>query len=395
MTTTEGWQHPPPAPYACRSGETRGRARPEPESPMRTPFQRDRNRIIASSAFRRLKHKTQVFVYHEGDYYRTRLTHSLEVAQIARSLARCLAVNEDLAETLALAHDLGHPPFGHAGEEALDEAMRPYGGFDHNGQTLRIVTLLEARYAAFDGLNLTWEALEGLAKHNGPLGGAGGLPWSISEYTDEHDLELASWPGLEAQLAALSDDIAYHAHDVDDGLRAGLFSVDDLADVPVLGPVVAEIRSAYPRLPRTRLVHEIGRRMTDRVLSDAVAETRRRVREAGPRSSDEVRAHDGPLAGFTSAMEADNDGLKDFLFAAMYGHHRVKRMAVKARRVVTDLFGVYMEEPECLPGEWRGHAEAADGVGRARLVSDYISGMTDRFALDEHRRLFDPYAENR
>ncbi|MAI50189.1 MAG: deoxyguanosinetriphosphate triphosphohydrolase [Rhodospirillaceae bacterium] len=386
------------APYASDPIGSRGRVHPETESPTRSAFQRDRDRVIHSGAFRRLKYKTQVFVYHEGDYYRTRLTHSLEVAQIARSLARSLLLDEDLAEALALAHDLGHTPFGHAGEDALDEVMRPHGGFDHNGQTMRIITSLEARYAEFDGLNLTWETLEGIAKHNGPLLGEGcaaGLPWALAEYATEHDLDLHTWPGLEAQVAALSDDIAYHSHDVDDGLRAGLFSVSDLADVPILGPILYDLRSRYDGLEPSRLIHEIGRRLINFLVTDLLAETCQRLQEATPATPDDVRQFGGALVGFSAEIDRDNRVLKEFLFERMYRHHRVNRMTSKARRVVIDLFKLYVDEPECLPAEWRIGAEQTAKTLRARHVADYIAGMTDRFALDEHRRLFDLYEENR
>jgi dGTPase len=387
------------APYACDPTKSRGRAHAEPESPTRTVYQRDRDRIIHSGAFRRLKHKTQVFVYHEGDYYRTRLTHSLEVAQIARSLARSLALDEDLAEALALAHDLGHTPFGHAGEEALDDIMAPHGGFDHNGQTIRIITSLEARYAEFDGLNLTWETLEGIAKHNGPLVGdgvkSGELPWALSEYTSQHDLALHTWPGVEAQVAALSDDIAYHSHDVDDGLRAGLFLVEDLTDVPILGPIIQEVRTRYPDLEESRLFHEVGRRLINLMVNDLLVETASRLNDASPKSAEDVRAFGAPLVGFSAKLDHDNRALKEFLFERMYRHYRVNRMTSKARRVVSDLFTLYVDEPECLPADWRIAAEQQDRTLRARHVADYIAGMTDRFALDEHRRLFDLYEENR
>jgi dGTPase len=381
------------APYACDPEKSRGRVHPETESPTRSVYQRDRDRVIHSGAFRRLKHKTQVFVYHEGDYYRTRLTHSLEVAQIARSLARSLRLDEDLAEALALAHDLGHTPFGHAGEEALDDMMAPHGGFDHNGQTLRIITSLEARYAEFDGLNLTWETLEGIAKHNGPLSGE--LPWALNGYTQHHDLALHTWPGVEAQVAAQADDIAYHSHDVDDGLRAGLFGVEDLKDVPILGPIIHEVQARYPDLETSRVIHETGRRLINVMVNDLLTETEGRLLDAAPVSSDDVRDYGAPLVGFSEPLESDNKALKEFLFERMYRHYRVNRMTSKARRVVSDLFTLYVDEPECLPAEWRVGAEQPDRTLRARHVADYIAGMTDRFALDEHRRLFDPYEENR
>lgn len=397
MTAASGFGGAPVrAPYASDPNASRGRRHQEPESPTRTVFQRDRDRIIHSGAFRRLKYKTQVFVSHEGDHYRTRLTHSLEVAQIARSIARSLALDEDLAEALALAHDLGHTPFGHAGEEALAEGMAPYGGFDHNGQALRIVTRLEARYAQFDGLNLTWEALEGIAKHNGPLvpapGVTDGLPWAVAEYVRDHDLELHTQPGMEAQVAALSDDIAYNAHDVDDGLRAGLFTVDDLAAVPLVGPLIREVRDRYPGLDQPRLIHETTRRMIDRMVSDLLAETRERLAATAPRSAADVRAAGHPVVAMSDGMKTANQALQEFLKNRMYRHYRVNRMTSKARRVVRELFDILLEEPECLPTEWRVRAEAAqDKTARARLVADYIAGMTDRYALDEHRRLFDLY----
>jgi dGTPase len=377
------------APYACRPEESRGRVHPEPESAMRSPFQRDRDRIIHSTAFRRLKHKTQVFVAHEGDHYRTRLTHSIEVAQIARSIARALGLDEDLAEALALAHDLGHTPFGHAGEEALDEAMRPYGGFRHNDQTFRVLTLLERRYAEFDGLNLTWEALEGTAKHNGPIKNP---PATIAAWNARHDLELDTWPSAEAQVAALSDDIAYNNHDVDDGLRAGLFSVSDLGDVPLVGPVFASVAARWPGLEEARLVHESVRRLIDRMVRDCIDESRCRLDESGAGSAAEVRRHGGPLIAFSPEMQKNDKALKTFLFERMYRHWRVNRMSSKARRVVQDLFGLLLEEPQCLPQEWRAAADGPRASPTARVVADYIAGMTDNFALEEHRRLCDPYA---
>jgi len=365
---------------------------------MRTVFQRDRDRIIHASAFRRLKYKTQVFVYHEGDHYRTRLTHSLEVAQIARAITRTLRLNEDLAEGLALAHDIGHPPFGHAGEAGLNEAMAAYGGFDHNAHTLRILTSLERRYAEFDGLNLTWETLEGVVKHNGPLTGpkatAGQtVPGEIADYIRVHDLEIETFPGLEAQIASLSDDIAYHSHDLDDGLRAGLFTVDEVADVPLVGPVVADVRARYPKIEVQRLVPETIRRLIDRMVQDLVAETKRRLQSARPENAQAIRELDAPVVAFSGTMEKDNQALKAFLMRRMYRHYKVNRMASKARRIVKELFGLFICEPGCLPTEWQVNIETLDKSAKAQLVLDYIAGMTDRFALEEHRRLFDSYAK--
>jgi dGTPase len=385
-----------PAPYACRPEDSRGRLVPEPESAIRSVFQRDRDRIIHSTAFRRLKHKTQVFVYHEGDHYRTRLTHSIEVAQIARTISRALNLNEDLAEALALAHDLGHTPFGHAGEEALDAEMQAYGGFDHNAQTLRLLTKLERRYAAFDGLNLSWEALEGVVKHNGPMTGKWAdpakrdrLPAAIREYVAGHDLELDTFASAEAQVAALSDDIAYNNHDIDDGLRAGLFTIADIADVPLVGAVFREVGASHPGLDQDRLTGESIRRLIDRMVTDLLTETRARLEAARPRSADDVRRLGKPVVAFSDDMVAKAGALREFLFERMYRHYKVNRMTSKARRVVSDLFRIFLDEPNCLPAEWYGRADGPRTQRTARLVADYIAGMTDRFALKEHRRLFD------
>ena len=394
------------APYACRPAESRGRLWPEAESPTRSCFQRDRDRVIHCGAFRRLMHKTQVFVYHVGDYYRTRLTHSIEVAQIARSASRALGLNEDLAEALALAHDLGHTPFGHAGEEALNQVMAPFGGFDHNEQTFRVLTMLERRYAEFDGLNLTWETLEGLVKHNGPLSSpdpspagsdskAGregetrrGVPPTVTAFCATMDLEPASHPGAEAQVAALSDDIAYSNHDIDDGLRAGLFTVEDLDPVPLVGPVFREVAAAHPGLDRTRLNHEAARRLIDRMVGDLLAETGRRLAEAAPKTVQDIRDLGTPVVAFSEDMAEVLGALKGFLFSRMYRHERVVPMIAEAGEIVRDLFAHYLERPERLPEEWRSDARDKGTADTARLVADYIAGMTDRFALQEHRARF-------
>jgi len=377
------------APYASKPEASRGRLYPEAEHPMRSAFQRDRDRVIHSAAFRRLKHKTQVFVYHEGDHYRTRLTHSLEVAQIARTVARTLRLDEDLAEALALAHDLGHTPFGHAGEEALNAEMAEFGGFSHNDQTLRILTRLERTYAEFDGLNLTWETLEGTAKHNGPLGDD--VPPSIAEYDSRHRLLLHTFPGPEAQVASLADDIAYNNHDLDDGLRAGLFSIADLAEVPLVGPVFAEVAQRYPGIDEARLIHESIRRLIDRMVGDLIGETARRLADSGVRSADDIRNLGSAVADFSAEMRGHDRTLKQFLYRRMYRHYLVNRMSSKARRVVHELFRLFHAEPETLPDEWRPQPGAAEAEC-ARIVADYLAGMTDRFALDEHRRLFDTYS---
>jgi len=385
------------ADFATKAERSRGRLHPEPESKTRTAFQRDRDRIIHCGAFRRLKHKTQVFVYHEGDYYRTRLTHSLEVSQIARTIARVLGLDEDLAEAQALAHDLGHTPFGHAGEEALDWCMTDFGGFDHNAQTLRIVTKLEHRYASFDGLNLSWECLEGVVKHNGPLIGpdkpATALPRAILDYAEDQDLELESFAGPEAQVAALSDDIAYNNHDLDDGLRAGLFTVDDLLAVPLVGDVFREVLDGYPGLERTRVIHEAIRRLIGVMVSDLIAETRRRVVEAQPQDVAAVRALGHGLAAFSPEMMAHNEALKAFLRDHMYRHYKVNRSMNKAQRIVRELFALLHQEVDLLPPDWRQGCDGPGGMKSARRVCDFIAGMTDRFAIEEHRRLFDLSAE--
>ncbi len=378
--------------WACQPSSSRGRLYEEPESKTRTCFQRDRDRIIHSAAFRRLEYKTQVFVNHEGDFFRTRLTHSLEVSQIARSICRGLDLNEDLAEALALAHDLGHPPFGHAGEDALSAMMAPYGGFDHNAQSLRVITRLERRYAAFDGLNLTWETLEGLVKHNGPLTGgnaASPLPWAIAEYVHTHDLELDTYPSAEAQVAALADDIAYNNHDIDDGLSAGLFTIADLKDVPLVGPVFDEVHQAWPNIERGRLIHEAVRRLIGHMVHDLLAETRARLAALAPGSADAVRRAGAPVVGFSPEMQRNDAALKAFLRTNMYRHYKLNRMTSKARRLVRDLFELFVAEPGCLPTEWRRRAGAPATTETARVVADYIAGMTDRFAADEYRRLFD------
>ena len=376
------------APYASFPERSRGRLYPEAESRTRTAFQRDRDRIIHCAAFRRLQHKTQVFVYHEGDHYRTRLTHSLEVAQIARSISRVLGVNEDLAEALALAHDLGHPPFGHAGEAALDLAMAAYGGFDHNAQTVRILTALEQRYADFDGLNLTWETLEGVAKHNGPRQ-TDATPGAIEAYSARHDLELDTHAGLEAQVAALADDIAYNNHDVDDGLRAGLFAIGDLRDVPLVGTILEDVASDQPGGEESRQIHETVRRMIGAMVEDVIDASLRGLEQAKPENAEAVRRHGAPLIAFSATMQAHGEALKAFLHERMYRHHKVNRMASKARRTVRELFEVFIDEPQCLPEEWQARCDGPRTLSTARAVADYVAGMTDRFAIQEHRNLFD------
>jgi len=383
------------APYAVQHLESRGRLIDEPASPTRTVFQRDRDRIIHSDAFRRLKHKTQVFVHHEGDHYRTRLTHTIEVGQIARALARALCVDEDLAEALALVHDFGHTPFGHAGERVLNEKLHPYGGFDHNAQSLRAVTVLERRYATFDGLNLAWETLEGLVKHNGPLtsrdgeGLKGPVPKAIMAYNAIHDLHLWSWPSVEAQCAAIADDIAYDNHDLDDGLRAGLFTPEDLCDVPLCGEVLAEIRAAHPDLSPSRTGHELVRRQITRMVEDVIRHSSMQLKDIDPPTADAVRALHHGVVAFSPEMQEREKALKAFLFAKMYRHDTVMRPVRAAQKILSDLYDVFVAGRADMPP---GEEWALDGLsdeGRALKVADYLAGMTDRYALGEHKRLFD------
>ena len=375
------------ASIACDPAQSRGRLIAEPEDPTRSVYQRDRDRIIHSAAFRRLEYKTQVFVNHEGDHYRTRLTHSLEVAQLARSMSRALHLNEDLAEALALAHDLGHTPFGHAGEDALKEAMADLGGFDHNAQTLRILTKLEHRYASFDGLNLTWETLEGIAKHNGPVSKP---PRAMAEYACQHDLELLSFAGAEAQLASLADDIAYNNHDIDDGLRSGLFTIDALCEVPIFRNTYAEVSKHYGEIEEQRLVHESIRRMIHRMVVDVLAQTNENIVREKVTTVQDVRALKRPLVAFSGGMDKQVQALKSFLRENMYRHWRVNRMTSKARRVVKELFAFFLAEPDCLPSEWQKLARRSDTRKTAEVVADFIAGMTDRFAIDEYERVFNP-----
>ena len=378
--------------YATRWEDSRGRYVDEPLSATRTPFQRDRDRIIHASAFRRLKQKTQVFVAHEGDHYRTRLTHSLEVAQIARSVARTLGLDEDLAEAMALAHDLGHPPFGHAGEDQLDECMAQYEGFDHNAQTLRVVTKMEERYPNFDGLNLTWEMLEGLCKHNGPLITADNsiddLPAAFRDFPWLEQLELEQFAGPEAQVAALADDIAYNNHDIDDGITAGLFTIEDMLELPLVGDIFRSVQEDHPFLDPQRTVYEGVRRLIGHWINDLVTETQRRVDAYKPQSAADVRSMPVPLVAFSDALERDQRALRAFLYERMYKHYKVNRMRSQAKRILRELFDLFMAEPETLPDLWRRDAEQATPVRRARLVCDYLAGMTDNYAIDLHRRLF-------
>ncbi len=390
-----GFGYRPRAAYATDPAQSRGRLFAEVESPTRTPFQRDRDRIIHSTAFRRLKHKTQVFVAHEGDHYRTRLTHSIEVAQIARALARALLGDEDLAEAVALVHDFGHTPFGHTGEDALNEKMAAWGGFDHNAQSLRVVTRLERRYAEFDGLNLTWETLEGLVKHNGPLtdtsgkGLKGPVPQAIRDYSELHDLELDRFAGIEAQCAAIADDIAYNTHDIDDGLRAGLLTLDMLEDVSLPGNILRSVRERYPALDPVRTGHELMRRQITMMVEDVIVATRANLARTRPESADAVRAAGETMVTFSSGMATAEKELKSFLYAHLYRHPEVMRVRADAEQIVKDLFDVYFNDPRAMPDGWREGLDRAEDRIKARSVADFLAGMTDTYALKEHRRLFD------
>jgi dGTPase len=383
------------APYACQPDQSRGRLHSESMSSFRSPFQRDRDRIIHSSAFRRLKHKTQVFVEHEGDYYRTRLTHSIEVAQVARTISGVLGLNTDLAEAIALAHDLGHTPFGHTGEDALAALMAPYGGFDHNAQALRIVTRLERHYADFDGLNLTWESLEGIAKHNGPVTGpnadakhAGPLPYALAEVNAEWDLELSTHASAEAQVAAIADDVAYSHHDLHDGLRSGLFDEADLMQLPVTGPAFEEVDRLYPGLDPMRRRHEALRRVFGRMVEDVIAVAQGRLEAAQPQSVEEIRDMGLTIIRFSKPLYQELKAIRSFLFTRMYRAPSVVVMRTEVTQVVNGLFPLFMADTSLLPAEWRHDIEAVQSETElARIVSDYVAGMTDRFALQEGARL--------
>ena len=380
------------APYACHPDASRGRMHPERMSTFRSPWQRDRDRIIHSSAFRRLKHKTQVFVEHDGeayrgDYFRTRLTHTIEVAQVARTIAGALGLNTDLAETVALAHDLGHPPFGHTGEDALALLMQPYGGFDHNAQALRIVTRLERHYADFDGLNLTWESLEGIAKHNGPV--TGPLPYALAEVNADWDLELHTNASAEAQVAAVADDVAYNHHDLHDGLRAELFTEDDLSQLPLVGPAFAEVDRLYPGLDPTRRRYEALRRVFGVMVEDVIAVAKNRLVALQPQSAQEIRDMDGPIIRFSKPLYQNIKAIKSFLFTRMYRAPSVVVERVNVTAMLNDLFPLFLHDPGQMPDHWRDLArKAGDETACARIVLDYVAGMTDRFAIAEHQRLF-------
>ena len=383
--------------YATRAEQTRGRLYPEQEACYRTCFQRDRDRIIHSEAFRRLESKTQVFVYHEGSSLRTRLTHSLEVSQITRSLCRMLGLNRDLGEALALAHDLGHTPFGHAGEMALNECMRDFGGFDHNAHSLKIVTKLEQKYPRFDGINLSWETLEGLVKHNGPMIGEGcaPLPLEIAEYNAVQDLELDGWPGAEAQVASLADDIAYSNHDTDDGLKTGLITVEEISSVDFFKRHYDQVRKEYPAVEHSRIVAETVRRMINDMILDVAEASRENLRELNPQSVEDIRSCGRPVISFSENMQKQLKDLKDFLFPNMYRHYKINQMTSKGKRIIKDLFSLLIAENNILPAPWQAKVrqcpDSEDGrKQKARIIADFVAGLTDASAIELHTRLFDP-----
>ena len=382
------YTRPDPATFAAFPDGTRGRLFSEDESAHRSCYQRDRDRIIHASAFRRLKHKTQVFVEHEGDAYRTRLTHTIEVAQVARTIAGALGLNEELTEAVALAHDLGHTPFGHTGEDALHALMAPFGGFDHNAQALKIVTKLEKHYAQFDGLNLTWDCLEGIAKHNGPVTGT--LPYALAEYNEIHDLELDTHASAEAQVAALADDIAYNNHDLMDGLSAGLFTEEEIADLPIVRDAFADVDRKYPRTDPYRRRHEALRRVFGAMVTDVIAQSEQALAGSGASDVTDVRLLGRPVIRFSEALWSDLQQIRTFLFARMYRAPSVMKKRDEVTVVVEELFALFLDQPDLMPDHWQPEISGLKGdpVARARLVSDYIAGMTDRFALLEHKRLF-------
>jgi dGTPase len=391
----------PLATYACRPDESKGRIYEENESATRSPFQRDRDRIIHASAFRRLKYKTQVFVYHEGDHFRTRLSHTLEVAQIARSIARALYVNEDLAEGVALAHDLGHTPFAHIGEEYLAECMKPYGGFEHNDQSLRVLTKLERKYPGWPGLNLTWETLEGVVKHNGPIILKDGekLPATLADIQTQTDLRLNTYASLEAQVAAIADDIAYNNHDVEDGLRADMFRLNELEELALMGPIIEKVRSDWPDISEHYIIQESIREMIGTMVTDVLKETQTRLSDLNPQSPEDVRMADRQMVAFSPGMYTKVEELRAFLLKRMYRHYTVNRIWTKVERMIPELFNAFMKQYKLLPDHWQQRVEEAggliDNIAQARIVCDYIAGMTDRYAIREHERLFDLYRDLR
>ena len=381
-------------PYSTNYNASKGRLYKETESNSRTPYMRDRDRLIHSAAFRRLEHKTQVFVHHEGDNFRSRLTHTIEVAQIARTISRHLGLDQDLAETIALAHDLGHTPFGHAGEEALNLSMSTYGGFDHNAQTLRIVTQLERKYAQFDGLNLTWESLEGIAKHNGPL--KKNIPTAIKEYQKfvrkmniQHDLILKSFPGPEAQVAGIADDVAYCNHDIDDGIKAGLFTIDEISQISHINEIINSIKNNWSKIENRRLIHETIRKLISNMIDDVIKESELILKKADFQTVNEIRSLDYPVIKFSKEMHRNNEILRNFLFKKMYKHTIVNRMTTKAKDIVKDLFKAFNSDFSILPLEWRNRVDSVNKSHKQRIISDYIAGMTDRYAIMEHKRIFD------
>jgi len=382
------------ATYAINSDKSSGRLFNEQFESCRFPFLKDRERIIHSSAFRRLEYKTQVFVNHAGDHYRTRLTHTLEVAQVTKHISYELGINSDLAETIALCHDIGHPPFGHAGEDGLNEAANEFGGFDHNVQTMKVLTYLEQRYAEFDGLNLSWETLEGAVKHNGPIIGKHSkykvVPKEIQELSDKFDLRLDSFASLEAQVAGLADDIAYCNHDIDDGIRAGTITLEELRRIELIDRIYQSVQVAYPKEDKARILNETIRRIVKEMVSDLVRETSGLIKDNKIITPEDVRNLGKPLACFSKEMNKTKDDLKSILMEKVYRDYRVNRMTIKAKRIVSDLFDLLMKQPDCLPTDWHAKVKDKTSKEKASVIKDYIAGMTDRFAIEEHRKLFNP-----
>jgi dGTPase len=380
--------------YACDPEKSAGRLHKEKFESIRLPYFKDRDRVIHSSAFRRLEYKTQVFVNHAGDHYRTRLTHSLEVAQISKLISAELGLNQELSETVALCHDIGHPPFGHAGEDGLNEAAQEFGGFDHNVQTMRVITYLEQKYPEFDGLNLTWETLEGVAKHNGPFEGKENknrkTPKILTEISNKFNLRLDTFPSLEAQVAGYSDDIAYSNHDIDDGIRAGLIKIEDLRGIHPIGSIHDSVLSAYPNTTLPKIISETIRRIVKHMINDLIHETQRNIDFHKIKSPQDARDADREIVCFSEETLLMKNKLRSFLMDNVYRNYRVNRMTFKAKQIVTDLFNRLMEQPDCLPTEWYDKIVGKSTIDKANIIIDYIAGMTDRYAIEEHRKLFNP-----
>ena len=371
--------------YSAVPKNSLGRLFEEEESAHRSCYQRDRDRIIHSAAFRRLKHKTQVFVAHEGDYFRTRLTHSIEVGQIARTISSALGLDIDLTEAISLAHDLGHTPFGHTGEESLNLCMKQFGGFDHNSQAIKVVTQLEQNYANFDGLNLTWETLEGIAKHNGPIKNP--INYYLAEYNLRHNLEFSKYASCEAQVAAIADDIAYNNHDLSDGIRANLFTIEDLCHLPIVGQCFLDVDKRHPKIELSRRIHEALRQVFGMMVEDVLSQSKKNLNSFSIEDVDAVKLHSGPLISFSDDFKIELSKIKEFLFERMYRHWKVNRLRFRASKIVKEMFEMFFEQPDMLPDDWGIATKGCSEVMKARIISDYIAGMTDQYALLEYRKL--------